>query len=232
MNKTSLAVWTLLTILSSVVFPAMSPAQQPAATPAAFGVTVKAGTLGFGSDLTVGWSPKFNTRLGFNIFWYGLEESETDEEGVTEKIQADLELFTIPMLLDWHPWESDFRLSLGAIINWNNVALSSDTGSVKINEVEYEVQSLDGEVTFNTLSPYLGIGYGNGVDKTGHWHFAFDLGVMFQGAPNVDANAVATDPAQQAALDADLEAERSNIEDDLEMFTVYPVLSFGISYTF
>jgi hypothetical protein len=198
-----------------------------------FGLTAKVGTSGFGGDFTVGWHPKFNTRLGFNTFWYGLQDSETDEEGETSEIQADLKWLTIPVLLDWHPWESSLRISLGAVINKNSVTLSADTDSVEINEAEYEVQNgVDGDITFNTLSPYLGIGYGNAADTNGHWHFAFDVGVMFQGAPKVDLKAAATNPGQQAALDADLDAESKDWEDDFKAFTVYPVLSFGISYTF
>jgi hypothetical protein len=97
-----------LAILSSVVFPAMSHAQGTG-----FGVTLKAGTPGIGGDLTMGWHPKFNARLGLNVFWYGLEDSETDEEGVTTEFQADLKWLTVPLLLDWHPWESGVRFSLG-----------------------------------------------------------------------------------------------------------------------
>ena len=90
----------------------------------------------------------------------------------------------------------------------------------------------DGKITFNTFSPYIGIGYGNAADTSGRWHFACDLGVMFQGSPKVEVNAVAANPLLQAALDADLDAEVDEMEDDFKDFTMYPVVSFGISYTF
>lgn len=218
-------VWALFFTLLSAVWPAMSFAQ--------FGATLKAGTPGIGGDLTLGLHPKLNTRVGFNVFWFGLTESETDEEEESVgEIQADLKWLTIPMLLDWHPWESGIRLSFGAMINNNQIDLSAEADSVEINEVEYVVDSLDGKVSFNTFSPYLGVGYGNAADISGHWHFACDLGVMFQGSPKVEMNAVATNPLLQAALDADLEAEVDEIEEEFKEITMYPVLSLGVSYTF
>jgi hypothetical protein len=167
-----------------------------------------------------------------NVFWFSLTESETDDEDVTTELQADLTWLTVPALLDWHPWESGVRFSLGVMINNNHIDLSAETDSVEINDVEYRVESLDGEISFNTFSPYLGVGYGNAVDTSGHWHFAFDLGVMFQGSPKAEMDAVATNPLLQALLDADLDAEVEDIEDEFKEFTMYPVLSVGVSYTF
>jgi hypothetical protein len=223
------AIWTLVIVFSIAVLPAISLGQQAPA----LGVTLKAGTPGIGGDVTIGLHPKFNTRLGVNAFWYGLSDSETNDEGVTVDLQADLEWLTIPIMLDWHPWESGMRVSLGAMINKNNIALSGDSTSVEFNEVDYVLRDgVEGEVTFNTFSPYLGIGYGNAADTSGHWHFACDLGVMFQGAPQIEMNAVSAIPFLQAALDADLDKEVEELEDEFEDFTMYPVVSFGVSYTF
>lgn len=221
-------VWTLFFTLLGAALPAMSLAQQAPA----LGATLKAGTPGIGGDLTLGLHPKFNTRLGFNVFGLSLASSETNDEGVTEELQADLKWLTIPVFLDWHPWESGMRFSLGAMINKNRIDISNDTASVEINEVEYAVESVEGKISFNTLSPYLGIGYGNAADTNGHWHFACDVGVMFQGAPQVDFSGVATNPAQQADLDADLDEESSTWEEDFKVFTMYPIVSLGVSYTF
>lgn len=224
-------VYILLITFSIAMLPAMSLAQTAAS--GGVGVTLKAGTPGVGADVTVGLHPKFNSRAGFNVFWYGLKESDTDEMGVTVELQADLEWLTVPILLDWHPWESGFRFSLGAMMNKNNIALSADTDSTEINEVDYILRDgVDGEITFNTFSPYLGVGFGNAADTTGNWHFACDLGVMYQGSPQVDLNAVAVNALLQPALDADLESEAKELEDEFKEFTLYPVLSFGVSYTF
>ena len=62
--------------------------------------------------------------------------------------------------------------------------------------------------------------------------FSFDLGLLFHGDPKVDLDARAQDPSLQALLNADLDAEEESLEDDLEAIFAYPVLSFGVSYTF
>lgn len=219
--------WALFFILLQAVLPASSLAQQGSG----FGVTIKAGTPGIGGDLTVGLHPKFNMRGGGNVFWYGLTSSEV-EDGVTVDFQADLRWLTIPVLLDWHPWESGVRFSLGALVNNNHIDLSAETDNVELNGAEYGVESLDGKISFNALSPYIGIGYGDATDASSRWHVACDVGVMFQGSPQIEMNAVATHQLLQPLLDADLAAEVNELEDEYKEFTLYPVLSVGVSYTF
>lgn len=206
------------------------------------GVTAKLGTLGLGADVTVGVSEHLSLRGMANWFSYD-DDFEFDEEWsgdspeegeqTADKITARLDLQSFGLVVDWHPWANEFRLSGGVILDLNEVSLSVEPGdTVEIDGTEYEVQSLDGKISFNTVGPYLGIGYGNAGDTEGHWHFAFDLGVIFHGSPDVEATATATDPTLQSALNAALGQEIAELEDDLDGFIAYPVLSFGVSYTF
>ena len=192
------------------------------------GLTGKIGTLGYGADLTVGLTPNANLRAGFNIFSYEMESDEEEAE-----IQAEIDWQTIAALFDWHPASGGFRISAGLLLNNNEILLSATPGeSVEINDVEYLITDLNGKVSFNDLAPYLGIGFGNAASENSRWHFSFDLGVMFQGEPKISINATAANPGQQAQLDANLEEERKDIEDESKPFNIYPVLSFGLSYTF
>ncbi len=202
---------------------------------AATGVTLKAGTLGFGADVTFGISPKVNARVGFNTFSYTFDPSsdKEDEGDGGAEITPKLKLQTFGALLDWHPWAGGFRLSTGLYLNRNKLDLTADTsGTVEINDREYTLSDLSGTVDFNSVAPYLGIGYGNAAGANGHWHFSCDVGVMFQGSPQVDLRATVSDPALQAQLDADLAEEETSFESDTEVFTVYPVISLGLSYRF
>lgn len=203
---------------------------------AQFGVSVKVGTPGIGVDLTGHLTDTLNARLGLNMFNFSYDDNGDDSEngGKADEISAELKLLTVPALLDWHPWKNRFRLSAGLVLNNNKINLSAVPGdTVDINDNEYAVSSLSGEASFNSIAPYIGIGCGNAAEKAnGHWHFAFDLGVMFQGAPEIDLAAVAANASQQASLDIDLEAEKKDLEDDAKVFNVYPVLTFGVSYTF
>src|ERR1039458_4815914 len=77
------------------------------------GVTAKAGTLGFGGDVTIPIvSSNLNFRAGYNG---GSLTVNVDLDEAT--CQGDIKLETIPILLDWHPWAGEFRFSGGLVIN-------------------------------------------------------------------------------------------------------------------
>lgn len=57
--------------------------------------------------------------------------------------------------------------------------------------------------------------------------FAVELGVLFQGAPNVTLTS--TNPSVRQN---DLDTEARQIEEDLSTLKTYPVVSFGLSYQF
>lgn len=213
------------------------------------GATLKVGTQGVGADVTAGINAKFNARVNLNYFSFNIPASEDDNKDNNENnngnndgnknedgggsISPKLGLMTIGALLDWHPWAQGFRLSAGLYLNKNKIDLTADVGdTVEINDREYSLSDLRGRVDFNTLAPYLGLGYGNAVGSNGRWHFSCDVGVMFQGTPKVDLQATIGDPALQAQLDADIKEEAKKIEDDLAGFKYYPVVSLGVAYLF
>ena len=226
-----------LVVLAVVLFCGVA-AQRPYAEDevlnedSVMGLSLKASTLGYGMDLTFGLAPEINTRLGFNMFNYEPDVGDDDDEEGAEEINVELDWQTITAFLDWHPWAENFRFTLGAVVNNNEVLLSANIGeSVEINDQTYTVSDLGGKVTFDPVVPYLGIGYGNAV-RGGRVKFAFDLGVVFQGEPEVELNATASDPGLQALLQEAVNAEKAEIQDDLDAFTLYPLLSFGISFVF
>ncbi len=205
------------------------------------GVSLKAGTPGFGVDVTLGVSEKVNVRLSGNYFSYTYDDFEFDENDETEReidevvdtIEATLDLMSFGAFLDWHPWGGGFRVSTGAIYNGNEASLSVTAGdTIEIDGEEYVVQSLNGQIEFSSFAPYVGMGWGNAADTASRFHFAFDLGVLVQGSPDISLEATATDPFLQASLNAALANEEEDLEDDVESFTVYPVLALGLSYTF
>ncbi len=190
------------------------------------GASVKLGTTGFGGDITTGLTERFNARFGINMF---LLRIYFEDERELENITAEIKLQTLPLLLDWHPFVSDFRLSAGMVLNFNRVTVSADPRAViEINEEEYRLDKLSGEMKFNQISPYFGIGYGNAALGEGRLAFSFDLGLMYHGVPDVDAKATASNPALQFSLERDLDAEIEDFRDDVSAFRFYPVLSFGL----
>jgi hypothetical protein len=205
-----------------------------------FALTGKAGTLGFGLEGVGAISPNFNGRLGVNYFDFGIDTEQSDID-----YDADAQLFSVSALLDWYPSKrSDFRITGGLFYNNNKVdATARSTATLDIAGVEFPasaVGQLEGELTFpNTISPYVGIGYGNPVKRDRAFSFSIDLGVLFGGAPEVDLSASGpiAGPALQlpvvgSLLEDAIEQEEDDIEDDLSDFKIYPVLTIGISYHF
>lgn len=192
------------------------------------GVSAKVGTLGIGGELTLGLNDYVGIRLGANAFnWSGSTDAD---EGT---VYTDLDLMTYGALLDLHLFGGGFRISGGALVNKNKLNIRADlTEPVELNGLKFWLEDLSGEVTFAELAPYAGIGYGNAVDHDGRWHFSCDFGVMFQGEPKVSASATASNPTLQPAVNAALDAEVADIQDDANSYKYYPVISLGVSFRF
>jgi hypothetical protein len=213
-----------------------------AATPGRAQVAVagKAGSLGLGLELTVGLSPQLNARLGANGFDY------TDDRRRAGHLEYDAtaRLRTATALLDWHPGGHGFRLSGGLAYNDTRIdghSLVPASGSYDIGGVPVPVSlvgTLDGRIDFDPVVPYVGLGWGNAVAPGRKVGFYVDAGVIFQGkgrvtlTPNIPAGSPLNNPVARQALDILIQREESEIQKDVADYTVYPVLSIGLSYRF
>lgn len=74
----------------------------------------------------------------------------------------------------------------------------------------------------------LGIGWGNTVEQNQNQSFSFDLGVIFQGSSDVRLRKTSS----VAGLDTSLRAEEQQLEQSLDDFDIYPVLSLGVAWKF
>ena len=95
-----------------------------------------------------------------------------------------------------------------------------------------EVGTLTGDLGFNEVAPYAGIGWGNAVSKDGRWAFMVDVGVLFQGRPDVALASTGGTLSDDPLRTDELRREEANLEDDLGLFRFYPVISLGIAYRF
>ena len=201
-----------------------------AAEAGGFALSGRASTLGLGLELTAGLSDRINVRLGGNAFSYSRTFTQDEDE-----FDLDVKFRSLTALLDVHPFAGGFRLSGGFVSNGNEAALTGQsTSDYEIGNSRYstaEVGALTGAVDFKKAAAYAGIGWGNAVREGRKLGVVFDLGVVFQGSPNVTLGAsgpIAGDPGFQQ----DLRQEELNIEDDARQFRYYPVFSLGISYKF
>lgn len=195
----------------------------------------RVGTLGLGLEAATALSPSLDARLSVNGFNYS---RDTTQSGVD--YHAKLKLGTAAFDLDWYPMHGVFRTTVGLAYNRNEGDLSGrpTNGQFVINGITYQatdVAALDGRVTFKKVAPYVGIGWGNPVASGKGWGFAADVGVLYQGSPQVGLSVTCgtgLNAAMCAQLQSDTEQERSQLASDLSSYKWYPVVSVGVSYRF
>jgi hypothetical protein len=209
-------------------------------------------TLGLGGQIVRKISSSFNARVGVNAFGTGIDINETEYD-----YEGDLNLFNVSTLIDVQPFKSSgFRLSAGLVFGNNNIQGTADVsdrvadelGTVEFNGQTIDIRDLnidnlatiDADIDINnSVSPYLGIGGGNAVAEVKGLGFWWNLGVVFGVSPEatVTSNFSGDIPAElrdevEAAADRTLENEEAELNDELDVLGVYPVLSLGLSYQF
>lgn len=219
---------TLLVFSFSSLFGSMSDRDYAA--------SLKISTLGLGLEAQTSIYEKLNFRLGVNNWQY---DDTSTEGGIS--YDTELQLFTFSALVDWHPFNGIFRVSTGLMLNNNEIDLNGKiTGSqtVSIGNKSYVfsagTDSINGSVEFNDIAPYLGIGWGNALGPDKNWGFLFDIGILFQGSPDVSltANAPSLGAVVQADINSEIANEIAQLENDIDGFDIYPVVSLGVSYKF
>jgi hypothetical protein len=193
-----------------------------------FWVGVKAGTLGLGLEGSWRPIPWFDFRAGANKFDY-------DDSGSQAGINYDgtLNLETYYATANFRFPLSPFRMTVGAFSNGNEVELvSQDAALLDIGGSMYPgaaVGTLTSTTSFESMAPYLGAGFDFSIAN--RFGLSLDFGVLWQGEPIVTLTSDGTlgnDPDFQAAL----EAERQQLEDEVEDFKAYPVVSLGFNFNF
>ena len=190
---------------------------------------VKAGTLGIG--LEASWARQFHGST------FGPEPTSTttDDSGSQAGINYDatLALETFYATANFRFPLSPFRMTVGAYSNGNEIELvSQPMGSYEIGGIPYsptEVGTLRSSSTFENFAPYLGAGFD--FTLSGRLGLALDFGVLWQGDPIVTLTSdgsLANDPDFLLALDA----ERQQLESEVEDFKAYPVVSIGFNFNF
>ncbi len=199
------------------------------------GIGIKAGTLGAGAEYVQPLNDYLHVRAGLNwLNWdYDFDIDDVSYEG-------ELGLQSVSFLADYHPFANGFRLTAGLLYNSNSLDVTAKpkAGTYTINDVKYSasaIESVSGEVTFNSIAPYIGLGWGRDIQSSSHWSFNFDLGLLYQGDPDPSLNgrcSAALPAAACAHFQRNLAVEERKLKDDAEDIKLYPVISFGVTYSF
>lgn len=211
----------------------------PASARADVGIAGTAGTLGLGIELTVGGSGQIQGRLGVHGYNYSERREASDIE-----YDGEASLRTANAFVDWHPGGRGFRLTGGLVFNNTEVTGSSlppasgfyDIGGVPVPAAL--LGTLDAKVDFDPIVPYAGLGWGRAPGSGSGFGVTLDLGVIFQGegeitlTPVIPAGSPLNNPVAREALQILIDREERELQDDVDDYDMYPVVSLGISYRF
>lgn len=189
------------------------------------------GTTGLGPAVAFMMSETTSFRVG--AFFLSLEREEKVD---TITYDLDVSLKWIPVLIDWNPGGSIFRMSGGLLFNGSSVSASYIPDfSVEIGGHTYtpdDVGEVTGKIKMQPVSPYLGIGLGSPVGNNSGVRFVLDAGAAFTGfTVSLGHKGGELPPSLEEQLTEDLDIEADSLEDALDSFSVYPVFSAGIYYT-
>jgi hypothetical protein len=187
-----------------------------------------AGTTGFTFSLGVPLGTHYDARVQYGSFSYNTSVNSSDNA-----YKGQLQLRSLMMLADYHPFGSTFALATGFCFPNFSLAASAipnSDGSFTLNNVTFTgLNTVGGTIAWNKTAPYLGVAWVPTRDRSG-LSFAADLGAAFIGSPQV--NIVATGPgAFNPAVQSAIAQEKQSIQNSSN-FRVFPVVNVGLVYRF
>jgi len=243
--KTFFTLWLVCLVVGADSRAAAGQALSPPSSHVGVAFTL-APPLGLGADVAVPVGERVNVRGGFSVFGFS---HDFDDEDI--KLAAQLKLRSVSAHLDWFPFGGGFHLSPGLMLYDGNAVDANalvprgetfDLGNRTLTSDPSNPVTGTLVVSFKKkVAPSLRLGWGNMVPRGNRrWSIPFEIGVVFSGAPtavfNLEGSAcgrtmcrnIATDPQ----LQADVQTEQQQINDDLSVLKVIPVISLGFSVTF
>lgn len=196
------------------------------------GIGLHAGLMGPGLDGYYRVSDKVVARAAYNTFDYDYDTQEEDVD-----YEATYSFDNAQVGVDWYPFAGGFRLSAALVANSNELNLNAvpTGGGFDLNDTPYagtEVASLRATVSYPETAGYVGLGWGNPVGAGKGFGVTVDLGAYYLGEPEVTQQLACGTTVRCAQLQADAEADRKKLEDELSDFPFWPLLQLGVSYQF
>jgi hypothetical protein len=180
-------------------------------------------TLGYAHPMGSGWGLHGEYAGGLSTNSTGTD-SGVSYNGYFKYSRAGL-------FADWFPFSGGFRFVGGITANDLKLdvnALSTGTATINSKTVNMAGHYFNMNLKYPTATPYLGIGYGHQAANKG-LGFYFDAGVTF-GTFSAD---VSTDLVGQSGItQADVDAQKQQMNDSLAGFKYLPSFSAGMVYRY
>ena len=191
----------------------------------AIGAAIKVNTFGPGLEAVISPNRYINFRIGGNYI-------KTKLVGDIDSwyVQGDYfaKLGCISLITDINAGRV-FHINVGVLYNFNHHEISGrPTHNFTVGKLTITPEEI-GEVRinmdYNSICPYIGIGFGSNMSRKKRVTFSFELGFVYEGSPVVtlEATEMLTPTAED---EQNLNAIQSNV-DTYYMF--YPVINFQVS---
>jgi len=213
-------IWTLF-IIGSTLYGA--GAQE-------FTVGFTAGSLGFGGEVGIPFSDYVSVRLGGNYYTHTISDYEYESDETSLTVDGKVNLRSVGIFADYYPFRQLVRISGGLVYHGNG--MSADIRPMNIYQLggdQYTPErlgKLSGDVGFQQLSPYLGLGIGH-FPRTGTgWLISANFGGIYHGQPQVGLSG-------EGLIEPTASRDQEKvIEESISGFTWWPVISFNLGYRF
>jgi hypothetical protein len=193
------------------------------------GVALKSSTNGIGGDIVYNFYDKMDIRLGYEKlnFKYSFD---FDQESVNYAADVKFKTGSLSLLFDYYLARSIF-VTAGAGINlfhadfYGEAQSSYPFGDIQIPKEDIGNFDIDVDPSLS-ISPYMGIGFGRTFGLKRKVGFAFEMGGIYQGSPDITF-------AANGALSPSANPEQGHaarLEKQISQYSIYPVLKFSLSY--
>lgn len=202
-----------------------------------FAIGAQAGTTGFGVSGQYKLNDRFVLRGDLDSFKYDIDVEGDDAD---LQYEGEIDFGTVGLFVDYHPGGGSFFLSGGAYLGKREVSISGRGApgtTVDVGDDVFaaeQVGTITGTADFGDSAPFLGLGWNTAFSGEGKIGFRFLAGAAFGSDAEVSlsrSGGTATG-ADAAAIDAELDREEQELQDDVDGVSVYPVVQIGLSYRF
>lgn len=188
----------------------------------------KLSTQGIGLEARSPIGEGMFARLGVNYF-----SLNRAFDNASIKTTAKLNLLSIPVMLDYHPFDnSGFKLSAGIAYNGNHISATAKPAHTTIlygrSFTPENLGSIKTKVTLgNSVAPIVSIGYDNSFNNNSLWSFNCEVGAMYTGTPKLSVSANGNLEEAISYIERDAQRNFRLVKKHLKIF---PILSLGIKY--
>ena len=189
------------------------------------------GTTGVGAEVKYNAHSRLMLRGSYNFLNF---DANLDVDGIDYDAEVDGDTFGA--FADYAPFDSGFVVSGGAYVGRKHIDLiATPNEPVDIGGMTFtpeQVGTLAANARFDTVAPYVGIGYDAYLNPRREWSLNARAGVMFAGSAEVELLSVDGELSQDPRLVQELRREVEQIEDDIDGYRYYPVVTLGLTRRF